>query len=82
MDYQIKQIPVPMTGTSNVIIGNLSSSVSANNSSRQLNHYSNNFWENYEHLCTLQNLIPLQSIKTCLSADAGTNLVVNADKFK
>jgi hypothetical protein len=58
-------------------------------SSHQLEHkekqpqvYSANFWENYERLCELQQVAPLQSIKSCLSVDGGANLTLNADKLK
>ena len=44
--------------------------------------FSANFWENYEHLCALQNLMPLQALKASLSVDGGTQLNLNADKLK
>jgi hypothetical protein len=63
--------------------------ISTNNNNQQYYqpHYtstqqSNNFWENYEHLCALQNLMPLQSLKQSLVTDAGSNLTLNADKLK
>lgn len=40
------------------------------------------FWDTYENLCALQNLMPLQSLKTCLSSEAGAVLSLNADKLK
>ena len=61
-----------------------SSSRSGENSNSRVNvaQYSSNFWENYEHLCALQNSMPLQSLKACLATDGGANLVLNADKLK
>lgn len=61
-----------------------SSSRSGENSNSRVNvaQYSANFWENYEHLCALQNSMPLQSLKACLAMDGGANLVLNADKLK
>jgi hypothetical protein len=43
---------------------------------------SSNFWEAYEHLCSLQSLMPIQSLKASLMTDGGTNLQFNADKLK
>ena len=43
---------------------------------------SNNFWDTYEHLCALQNVMPLQSLKSCLSSESGAILNLNADKLK
>lgn len=53
-----------------------------NHHSKPISQYSANFWENYEHLCALQNLMPLQSLKACLSVDGGANLNLNVDKLK
>lgn len=43
---------------------------------------SNNFWDTYEYLCSLQNQLPLQFIKQSLTVDAGSNLNLNADRIK
>ena len=58
--------------------------LSSNNSgSRVVNtQYSPNFWENYEHLCALQNVMPLQALKSSLAVEGGANLTLNADKIK
>ena len=55
---------------------------SSSSSTQKISQYSANFWENYEHLCALQNLMPLQSLKACLSVDGGANLNLNVDKLK
>jgi hypothetical protein len=44
--------------------------------------YSTNFWENYEHVCSIQNQMPMQSLKSGLSIEGGAVLNLNADKFK
>ena len=64
--------------------GVLTSNNNINNSgSRSANaQYSANFWENYEHLCALQNVMPLQSLKQTLATEGGANLTLNADKLK
>lgn len=80
MDHQLKQLSAQSLISSTALPSNLSSS--ANGSSRYVNQVSNNFWENYEHLCALQNVMPLQSIKQCLSTDAGSNLNIMVDKLK
>ena len=41
-----------------------------------------NFWENYEHLCALQNVMPIQSLKASLAVEGGTVLSLNADKLR
>ena len=46
---------------------------------RRDREYFSNFWENYEHLCSLQSTAPLQSIKSNL---INGTLDVNADKLK
>lgn len=82
---QLKQLSAPLLGGSSAAIVSALSASSANGSttSRHItNQYSNSFWENYEHLCALQNLMPLQSLKASLSTEAGSNLVINADKLK
>lgn len=40
------------------------------------------FWDSYEHLCALQNLMPIQSLKASLAAEGGTVLNLNADKLR
>ena len=82
MDNQLKQLSAPSIISSTALPSNLSSSANGSSSSRYVNQISSNFWENYEHLCALQNVMPLQSIKQCLSTDAGSNLTIMADKLK
>ncbi|CAF0863953.1 unnamed protein product [Brachionus calyciflorus] len=79
MDNQFK-LSAHSVISSTALPSNLSSS--ANGSSRYVNQTSGNFWDNYEHLCALQNVMPLQSIKSSLASDAGTNLTIMADKLK
>jgi hypothetical protein len=38
-----------------------------------------NFWDNYEHLCSLQSTIPLTAVKAHLQT---ATLDINADKLK
>ena len=40
------------------------------------------FGESYEHMCSLQSIVPLQAIKSCISTDGSVNLALNADKLK
>jgi centrosomal protein CEP78 len=76
-----------LTSSTNLIQQNNNSnqqlkSAIQHSSSQKISQYSANFWENYEHLCALQNLMPLQSLKACLSIDGGANLNLNVDKLK
>lgn len=80
MDHQFKQTSAPSIISSTVLPSNLSANGSS--SSRFNGQLSNNFWDNYEHLCALQNVTPLQSIKQSLTIDAGSNLSILADKLK
>lgn len=80
MDHQFKQTSAPAIISSTVLPSNLSANGSS--SSRFNGQLSNNFWDNYEHLCALQNVTPLQSIKQSLTIDAGSNLSIMADKLK
>ncbi len=40
------------------------------------------FWDNYEHICALQNLIPVQAIKASLACEGASVLNLNADKLR
>lgn len=40
------------------------------------------FWDCYEHICSLQNLVPMQSLKASLASEGGTVLNINADKLR
>ena len=40
------------------------------------------FWETYEHICALKNLVPIQSLKVSLASEGGTVLNLNADKLR
>lgn len=40
------------------------------------------FWDCYEHICSLQNLVPIQSLKASLASEGGTVLNINADKLR
>ncbi len=40
------------------------------------------FWDNYEHICALQNLVPLQALKASLACEGGSVLSLNADKLR
>ena len=62
--------------------GGLTSTESAIMQQRPAVQYSANFWENYEHLCALQSVMPLQNLKPALSADSGIYLQLNGDKLK
>lgn len=80
---QFKQLSAPSLGTSSAIATTLSSSANGGSSgARYQGQQASNFWDNYEHLCALQNLMPLQSLKASLLVDAGTNLNINADRLK
>lgn len=57
--------------------------VASHHQSAQLSQYSNNFCEVYEHLCAMQNQMPLQTVKSSVSnGEAGLCLHLNADRLK
>jgi hypothetical protein len=70
--YSVSQTrPTPITG---------SAGPTSSKSSSSLAHA--NFWDTYEHMCALQNEMPLQILKASLAVDAGSNLVINSDRLK
>jgi hypothetical protein len=56
------------------------SALPAKNSKELANAAS--FWDCYEHICSLQNLVPIQSLKASLASEGGTVLSINADKLR
>ena len=68
-----------LTTSSNVINGP-SASNGATSAKKDL---SANFWDTYEHLCALQNAMPLQSLKPNNSViESSYVLNLNADKLR
>lgn len=69
-------------GSARHISGSSTSSNSAHQQQQQQEHL-NNFCEVYEHLCAMQNLNPLQLVRSSIStSDNGYSLALNADRLK
>lgn len=71
-------------GSTRHVSGSSASSNSAHpQQQQQQQDHLNNFCEIYEHLCAMQNLNPLQLVRSSIStSDNGYSLALNADRLK